>query len=288
MRAAQHSLCDLGMIRAFWDWVRSGFRDMLANMNSTGPQMNGAITTMSLIGLVLFWAGLAWAKADPDVLPGPLAVWQIIRAEAASGALAHHMIATIIRVAAAFGLAMGLGFVIGMAMGLNRMLDRWFGAWLLVFLNIPALVVIVLCYLWIGLNEVAAITAVALNKTAMVAVTIREGTRALDPKLDDMARSFDMSGLTRLRHVVLPQLWPFIASSTRNGLAIIWKIVLVVEFLGRSDGIGFQIHLYFQLFEIGHVMAYAFSFVLFILALEWTVIRLMEKRATQWRLQDEH
>jgi NitT/TauT family transport system permease protein len=260
---------------------------MLANMNSTGPQMNGAITTMSLIGLVLFWTGLAWAKADPDVLPSPLAVWQIIQAEAASGALAHHMLATIIRVAAAFGLAMGLGFFIGVAMGLNRTLDRWFGAWLLVFLNIPALVVIVLCYLWIGLNEVAAITAVALNKTAMVAVTIREGTRALDPKLDDMARSFGMSRLTWLRHVVLPQLWPFIASSTRNGLAIIWKIVLVVEFLGRSDGIGFQIHLYFQLFEIGHVMAYAFSFVLFILALEWTLIRLMEQRATQWRLQDE-
>ncbi len=248
--------------------------------------MNGAITAMSLIGLILFWTFLAWVKADPKVLPSPLAVWQIIQAEAVSGALAHHMLATIVRVAAAFGLAMGLGLLIGVAMGLNQTLDRWFGAWLLVFLNIPALVVIVLCYLWIGLNEVAAITAVALNKTAMVAVTIREGTRALDPKLGDMARSFGMSPLTRLRHLVLPQLWPFIAASTRNGLAIIWKIVLVVEFLGRSNGIGFQIHLYFQLFEIGYVMAYAFSFVLFILALEWSVINMMEKRATQWRLQE--
>jgi len=201
-------------------------------MATATPQMNGAVTAISLIGLILFWTVLAWIKADPTVLPTPLEVWNIIGKEAASGELAHHMIAT---------------------------------AWLVVFLNIPALVVIVLCYLWIGLNEVAAITAVALNKTAMVAVTIREGTRALDPKLDDMARSFQMAPLTRLRHVVLPQLWPFIASSTRNGLAIIWKIVLVVEFLGRSNGIGFQIHLYFQLFEIGYVMAYALSFVVFIL-----------------------
>lgn len=253
-------------------------------MTNTTPQMNGAVTAMSLIGLVLFWTALAWIKADPTVLPTPFEVWGIMQKEAASGELAHHMLATIWRVAAAFGLAMALGLIIGVAMGLSPRLDRWFSAWLVVFLNIPALVVIVLCYLWIGLNEVAAITAVALNKTAMVAVTIREGTRALDPKLDDMARSFQMAPLTRFRHVVLPQLWPFIASSTRNGLAIIWKIVLVVEFLGRSNGIGFQIHLYFQLFEIGHVMAYALSFVVFILILEWSIINLMERRATRWRL----
>ena len=256
-------------------------------MTTTTPQMNGAVTAISLIGLILFWTVLAWIKADPTVLPTPLEVWEIIGKEAASGELAHHMIATIGRVMAAFGLAMVLGLIIGIAMGLSAQLDRWFSAWLVVFLNIPALVVIVLCYLWIGLNEAAAITAVALNKTAMVAVTIREGTRALDPKLDDMARSFQMTPLTRLRHVVLPQLWPFIASSTRNGLAIIWKIVLVVEFLGRSNGIGFQIHLYFQLFEIGYVMAYALSFVVFILILEWSVINVMERRATQWRLQSQ-
>ena len=256
-------------------------------MTMKTTHVNGVITAISLVGLIVFWAVLAWLKSDPDVLPMPAEVWRIMRAEAASGDLAYHMMATIRRVVAAFALAMFLGLVIGIALGRYRALDRWLGVWLVVFLNIPALVVIVLCYLWIGLNEVAAITAVALNKTAMVAVSIREGTRALDPKLRDMARSFELSPLQNLRHVVLPQLWPFIASSTRNGLAIIWKIVLVVEFLGRSNGIGFQIHLYFQLFEIGYVMAYALSFVAFVLILEWTVIALFERRATRWRLEGQ-
>ena len=252
-------------------------------MKTVPPHMNGLVAVVSLIGLVLLWWVLAWFKADPTVLPSPLAVWQIVQTEAASGKLLMHISATLWRVAAAFGLAMVLGMIIGVSMGASQTLDRWFGAWLVVFLNIPALVVIVLCYLWIGLNEVAAITAVALNKTAMVAVTIREGTRALDPKLDEMARSFRMGVVQRFQHVVLPQLWPFIASSMRNGLAIIWKIVLVVEFLGRSDGVGFQIHLYFQLFEIGYVLAYALSFVGVILILEGTVIKLLERRATRWR-----
>ena len=99
-----------------------------------------------------------------------------------------------------------------------------------------------------------------------------------------MAQVFRMGFAARLRHVILPQLWPYVAASVRNGLAIIWKIVLVVEFLGRSNGIGFQIHLYFQLFETGYVLAYALSFVAFMLLLEVTVIRAMEARATRWRL----
>ena len=69
----------------------------------------------------------------------------------------------------------------------------------------------------------------------------------------------------------------------RNGLAIIWKIVLVVEFLGRSDGVGFQIHLYFQLFETGYVLAYSLSFVLVMMVIEFAVLRPMEARAEAWR-----
>lgn len=221
--------------------------------------------------------------ADPTILPGPAEVLEITMKEAASGELTFHMWATMLRVAAAFLLAMIFGVLIGLVMGLHAGINRWFSAWLVVLLNVPAIVVIVLCYLWIGLNETAAITAVALNKTAMVAVTIREGVQALDVKLAEMAKAYRMSPWARLRHVIAPQLWPYVASSTRNGLAIIWKIGLVVEFLGRSNGVGFQIHLYFQLFETGYVLAYALSFVAVMLALEYGVLQVQERRATAWR-----
>ncbi|MGH1578648.1 ABC transporter permease [Planktotalea sp.] len=248
---------------------------------SSAPQMLHVV--VSLTGLVLLWSFSAWLGSDPTILPSPGAVWQLMVAETQSGELPRHMWATFRRVLLAFSLAMVFGLFIGLALGRSARLNQWFSTWLVVFLNIPALVVIVLCYLWIGLNEVAAITAVALNKTAMVAVSIREGVHALNPWLSEMARAFRMSRLTELRHVTLPQLWPYIASSMRNGLAIIWKIVLVVEFLGRSDGVGFQIHLYFQLFETGYVLAYALSFVVVMLVIEYGVIGVLERRAVRWR-----
>lgn len=249
----------------------------------TDTRFDAKTLVLSLLAMLALWWTAAWVGNDPSVLPAPNQVWGIFADELAQGQLQLHFTATLLRVAAAFSLAMGFGCLLGFVMGVNATINRWFSPWLVVLLNVPALVVIVLCYLWIGLNEAAAITAVALNKTAMVAVSIREGVQALDPKLRDMARVFRMSRGAQLRHVIIPQLWPYIASSIRNGLAIIWKIVLVVEFLGRSNGIGFQIHLYFQLFETGYVLAYALSFVAFMLLLEFTLLRMMETRATRWR-----
>ena len=48
---------------------------------------------------------------------------------------------------------------------------------LILGLNIPALVTAIVCYIWLGLGEVAAVTAVALNKIPTVVVMLREGAR---------------------------------------------------------------------------------------------------------------
>ena len=94
------------------------------------------------------------------------------------------------RVAAAFALAMAAGSALGYAMGRREAFDRWFDAPVVILLNLPALVIIVLAYIWIGLNEAAAIGAVALNKMPNTVVTIREGARTLDVGLDEMAAVF--------------------------------------------------------------------------------------------------
>ncbi|SLN25257.1 Putative aliphatic sulfonates transport permease protein SsuC [Aquimixticola soesokkakensis] len=241
------------------------------------------IPVLSLCALLAFWAGLAALKGDADVLPAPNEVLAVLIEEARSDRLWRHLWATLARVSVAFVLAMGLGTALGIALGRVAWLDRITGPWVVVFLNMPALVVIVLCYLWIGLNEVAAITAVTLNKTAMVLVTMREGVRAREADFDDLARVYRLSLWARLRHVTLPQLAPFALSAARTGIAVIWKIVLVVEFLGRSSGVGFAIHLHFQLFQTAHVMAYALSFVAVMLAVERLVFVPWERHALRWR-----
>ena len=176
------------------------------------------MVALSLTCLVGLWAVAAAIKNDALILPTPLHVAQVWAALWQSGELWTHLSATLIRVIIAFSLAMGLGSVIGIALGRRPHWDRFFGPWVTVFLNIPALVVIVLCYLWIGLNETAAIAAVTLNKIAQVIVTLRDGTRATDPAYDDMAHVFAMPAPARWRHVLIPQLAPFFAVARKGVL----------------------------------------------------------------------
>lgn len=140
-------------------------------------------------------------------------------------------------------------------------------------LNIPALVVIVLSYIWFGLTETAAIGAVALNKLPNVIITIREGARSLSQEFEDLAAVFNFSMMNRLRHIIIPQLGPYIAATMRTGLSLVWKLVLIVELLGRSNGIGFQINLAFQLFDMRLLLAYALPFIAFMLIIETFLVR---------------
>ncbi len=239
-------------------------------------------TLLSLAGLVALWA-LAAAFADSRVLPSPAAVLAAGWADTVTGELPFNLAMTLGRVAGAFVIAMAAGTAIGLAMGLRPRLNRFFDPWLILVLNVPALVVIVLAYIWFGLNEAAAIGAIAVNKIPNVVVTMREGARALDPQLAEMARVYRFSALDRLRHLILPQLQPYLAAASRSGLSLIWKIALVVELLGRSNGVGFQIHLYFQLFDVAAILAYTLAFVAVMLLIEFLLVQPLEARATRWR-----
>ena len=178
---------------------------------------------------------------------------------------------------------MVLGCAIGIALGRSKKLDYFFDNWLIIFLNIPALVTIILCYVWFGLVESAAILAVVINKLPNVVVTIREGTRALDQDLMEMARCYKFSKTKTLRDVIWPQLHPFVMSATRSGLALIWKIILVVELLGRSNGMGYQLHLFFQLFDVASILAYTIAFVTVIQLIEILILKPLDEKAQRWR-----
>lgn len=238
---------------------------------------------LSLAAMLLVWTVASQLTDRPQTLPAPWQVAGRIAALAASGELWLNAGMTLFRVAASFALAMAVGMALGLWMGRSRAADDWLNPGVIILLNVPALVVIVLCYIWIGLNETAAILAVALNKIPVVTVMIREGSRALRPDLDDMARAFRMAPLAWLRHVVLPQLAPQIAASARAGISLIWKIVLVVEFLGRSNGVGFKIHLLFSSFDVTGVLAWALAFVAVMLAIDLFLLRPLEARANRWR-----
>jgi NitT/TauT family transport system permease protein len=237
---------------------------------------------LSIIALVGLWA-IAAALVHSRMLPSPLMVAELIATETLNGELPYEMGCTLARVIVSFSIALVLGSLAGYAMGHWRAVDRYGDPWLVALINLPALVTILFAYIWIGLNETAAIVAVALNKLPNVVVMMREGTRALDPGLDEMARAFRLTGFSRARHVVMPQLAPYFAAASRSGLSIAWKIVLVAELIGRPNGVGFVLGTAFSLFDLTRILSYALSFVAIMLTIENLLVQPLERRAQRWR-----
>lgn len=229
----------------------------------------------------------AWQVAamllQSDQLPGPWEVMHSLVHHLTDGELLHSVAVTLRRVVLAFTLAMVAGVLLGFFMGRYALVDTMLDGVLIMGLNIPALVVIILCYVWFGLVEAAAVAAVAINKLPLVAVTVREGVRAIDRQLLQVGEVFAVPLVRRLQHIYLPQLYPYLMAAARSGLSLIWKIVLVVELLGRSDGVGFQLSVFFQFFDITSILAYTFAFVLVIYTIESLLMRPLEAHLTRWR-----
>ena len=261
---------------------------MLAEKNGTGATIGDRTRALLIrlasvcIALGAWWLGSLHA-ASPALFPGPLQVATVGWQEIVSGQMPSDVAITLARVAAAFFVSMLAGSLIGLVAGRSRVVDQAIDPWLVVALNLPVLVVVVLVYIWLGLTETAAIVAVAITKIPTVIVTVREGARALDPSFDEMAGVFALPWPRRYRRVILPQMAPYLAAAARSGLSITWKIVLIVELIGRPDGVGFTLNLFFQNFDVAGILAYGLAFAAIMLLLETALLQPLERRVNAWR-----
>ena len=217
------------------------------------------------------------------LFPSPIAVAVELWDLATTGRLLEDLVRTLVRATIAFIVAMALGTAIGIALGRVRWADRIFSGWLLVGLNLPAIVVAIVLYIWLGLTDVALILAVVINKVPLVITTIREGVRSFSHEYDELGAVFRMPALRRLRLIFGPQLAPFLLAAARTGLSLIWKIVLVFEVLGSDGGVGYRVSIMFQFFDITGILAYTTAFILVVLAFEYVLLRPLERRVLRWR-----
>ena len=241
-----------------------------------------SLKVTSLILFLCVWQ-IASIWIDVDLLPSPTRVASSIHEHLFAGDLLSSVAITLARVGVSFFIAMAFGIAVGVLMGRNRNWDAALDGLLILSLNLPALVVIILCYLWFGLGEFAAVLAVSINKFPIVVVNMREGAKAVDMDLLQVTQAFKVSPYRTFFKVYLPQLYPYLLASARSGLALVWKIVLVVELLGRSDGVGFKLGVFFQFFDITSILAYSFAFILVVMIIELVMIAPLDRRLMEWR-----
>jgi len=237
---------------------------------------------LSILLFIIIWQASSIA-VNSELFPSVVDVLKNLSSQIANKELFSHLFITLYRVFVAFFIAMFIGIIIGLLMGFYQKIDDMFDFILVLGLNIPALVTIIVCYIWFGLSDFAAILAVVINKVPIIVTNIREGTRAFDKKYIDFAKVYKLSKKEIALNIYLPQLYPYLMATTRLSLSLIWKIVLVVELLGRSDGIGFQISIYYQFFDISSILACSFAFIFVILLIEHKILKPIDNKLKIWK-----
>lgn len=220
---------------------------------------------------------------NSELLPSLIDILKSLYEHCINKDLIFHLLITLKRVFISFILAMVIGVFFGILMGTFHKNDSLLNIFLIIGLNIPAIVTIMICYIWFGLSDFAAILAVVINKVPIIIVNIKEGVRAIDKKYMDLVKIYKIEKKDVITKIYIPQIYPYIMATTRLTISLVWKIVLVVELLGRSDGIGFKIAIFFQDFDITSIFAYSFAFIFVVILVEKLLLNPLDKKATKWR-----
>ena len=185
--------------------------------------MNTFPRVLSIASLLAAWLILAFVF-PPTIVPGPVPVVKAMARNIASGQAFFHLYKTLLRVGFGLILTMLLGIGTGTVMGLSRKGEVFLDSWVMVGLTVPAIVYSIVCLLWFGLNEMAAIIAIGIAAFPAVSISIWQEIKAMDMQLVSMGQAFHLSKTAIIRKIIFPQLLPHILASMRYALGICWKI----------------------------------------------------------------
>lgn len=190
---------------------------------------------------------------------------------------------TVQRILLGFSGAMVIGTTIGIVMGIDAFAERYLTTPVMTFLSFPALIWAFLGILWFGLTTYQVpVFTIVMVVTPYVIVNIWEGTKDIDASLVEMARSFDARSGLVWREIYLPALQPYLFATTRIAFSLSWKILLVAEIFGTSNGIGHIVNSYYLNFRADMIVAWALPIMLLMFGIE-RVLRRVEDRMFEWR-----
>lgn len=239
-------------------------------------------------GLLVVWSALAAYIGNPNVLPGPAVTFEqtyyLSITEDAYGATAlDHVRTTFVRAIAASLIVLVLSVALGVLMTVHKAIGDSLVNVLPFAMSIPAVVVILLSLVWFGFHEAGLVFAVIVTATPYGIINMWEGAQDVDVGLLEMARTFDFPTSYVWRHIYLPHLLPYLFGSYRYILGMVWKVTVLGEVFGLSEGLGAMFRTHFQFGNLEIVLGYLMLFVGIVLVIEYGVLKPLEEYLFRWR-----
>ncbi|MCE2850819.1 MAG: UbiA family prenyltransferase [Chloroflexaceae bacterium] len=224
------------------------------------------------------WAGLL----NRIFIPPPSEVVVALVRAISDGSMQRDVIVSSQRIALGFLLGAIPATLLGVWSGLNRTVLALVRPLAVMLYPIPKIALLPLVIVVLGIGEVSKIVTVAVSVFLMVVIHTIGGVLQIDQRYFEAAKVFGATQRTIFATVAWPASLPAIVEGWKLAMGFALTLIVGVEFVGASDGIGYRIWQSYELYAIADMMAA----VCVIALLGWIVTMTLdeiERLVVPWR-----
>jgi ABC-type nitrate/sulfonate/bicarbonate transport system permease component len=179
-----------------------------------------------------------------------------------------------------------VGAMLALLIGRSSRFESW-SAPILVFLQgIPALSWVVVAVIWFHGSEFRIFFIMVITTLPAFTFQILDAYRSMSKDLFEMTMSFRPSNWTLFRVLIVPTIVPGIITAFKVNLGNSARVVVVAELVGATGGVGYQLLMQQQLFDMAGAIAWTLQLVMFVLVTQ-SLLSLLESHLLRYRAVSE-
>lgn len=208
-----------------------------------------------------------------SAFPGPVTVILDLIQLFSTGLLVH-LSASFLRVLISLVVAGIVGIALGYYSYHSRLADVVLNAAIFPIIeSLPPLAWTILCVLVFGISQVNIIFIVSIILLQYFVVNMLAGMSNVDPLLIEMGRTFTSDENKLARYITAPMVAQFILPGIRIAYGVSWKVIVLAEMFGATNGLGFLINEAYSVLNLARVL----SLSVLIVAIFWATERVLEQ-----------
>jgi len=247
-----------------------------ATRRVVGPAL-GVLVFVAVTGIWQLWAGAEDSFLVPTASEVAKRAWDVWPTSDFLSEVGQSMK----RYTAGFAIAAAIGIALGLLVGASHAARRTLDPFLECLRAVPAIAIVPAAILILGLGDASRIAVIAFGLCFPILVNTAEGVRGIPLEVRDTASMLHVGRVERASRIYLPAALPSIMAGLRIAVSLGLVLVIVSEFVGEQNGIGY--YLIIQQSKFDYPALYAG--ILFLGLLGYLLNRLfllVERRVLAW------
>lgn len=220
---------------------------------------------VGVLVILMIWGGVSLLY-PPYIIPSPVETLSSI-SSVLSADLTGHLMITFYRILIGFMIAFIMGTVSGILASLSKA-EKFVNSLMVALQVVPGTILGVIFLLMFGIGDGTPIALVAFLTLPTLAINTTNGLLKRSAATENYLHSIQASKWQIVRYSYLPALVPVVQSNFSLGLSMAVKVVVLGEFIGSQNGLGYLLNHARIVFNMKEVFFYLLLLMAFSLAFQ--------------------